>query len=200
MQGCKSLIRRIWPYKILPRDDDDIKADLLKIMRHFGRNSNTFDVVVFVPNAGIYLARMFVELFGKSTNINFVAVRRISTVSKDNFLKELVFRKRWLASLMRHVEVFIRLVKFELGIRQKMVTEFEIDFDVKGKTVLVIDDSVETGTTLRLVKKTLLERGVSSVITACISKDLIPDKVDVEYSVYRYALLRTKNSRDYYAT
>ncbi|MCK4627477.1 MAG: phosphoribosyltransferase, partial [Sedimentisphaerales bacterium] len=68
------------------------------------------------------------------------------------------------------------------------------------KKILVIDDSVDTGTTLKMVKSALMEKRVQSVSTACISNHLVPDKVDVDYSVYRYSLLRTKNSRDYYAT
>ena len=46
---------KFWPYKILKRDDNGIKADLNDIMQHFATRDLTFDMVVFVPNAGYYL-------------------------------------------------------------------------------------------------------------------------------------------------
>jgi hypoxanthine-guanine phosphoribosyltransferase len=81
-----------------------------------------------------------------------------------------------------------------------MVEATTMEFSVKDKKVLVIDDDVATGTTLSLVKSTLLEHGASSVTTASISNHFLPDEIKVDYSVYKYKLLRTKNSRDYYAT
>jgi hypoxanthine-guanine phosphoribosyltransferase len=75
-----------------------------------------------------------------------------------------------------------------------------VDFDVRNKRVLVIDDDIAIGTTLELVKSTLLKHGASSVTTATISNHFLPDKIKVDYSLYCYALLRTKNSRDYYAS
>ena len=84
---------RLWPYRILKRDDDDIKNDLRNIMRHFAQKSQSFDMIVFVPNAGKYLSRLFVEIFDGSFEINFMTARRASTVSKDNNLKQLIFKK-----------------------------------------------------------------------------------------------------------
>lgn len=191
---------RLWPYRVLKRDDEDIKADLSNIMQHFVTRGRVFDIIVFVPYAGKYLNELFVEKFDNSFDIDFVTVRRASTVSQDNLFKKFVFKRKWLSDVMRHLDVLFRLIKYKLGIRQKMVAELAIDFDVKDKRVLVIDDDIATGTTLSLVKTCLLERGASSVTTATISNHFLPDKINVDYSVYRYVLLRTKNSRDYYAT
>lgn len=196
----KEFVMKLWPYRILRRDDDGIKIDLNKIVQYFVAKELSFDMIVFIPNAGCYLSELFVEMFDNSFEVNFVTIRRASTVVKSNLAKEFIFRRKWLSNIMRHFEVLLRLVKLKLGIRQKMATELEIDFDVANKIVLVIDDSVDTGTTLRMVKSALLENGARSIVTACISNHLVPDKVDVDYSVYRYRLLRTKNSRDYYAT
>jgi len=80
-----------------------------------------------------------------------------------------------------------------------METVLDVGFNVGGKKVLIIDDSVDTGTTLSMVKSALLKKGAESVSTACVSNHLLPDKVGVDYSVYTYALLRTRNSRDYNA-
>lgn len=190
---------KFWPYKILKRDDNGIKADLNDIMQHFATRDLTFDMVVFVPNAGYYLNELFSEIFDDSFEKNFVTVRRASTVSKTNFAKEFIFRRKWLSDVMRHFEVLVRLVKFKLGIRQKMSAKPEIDFNVADKRVLVIDDSVDTGTTLRIVKSALFEKGASSVTTACISNHLVPEQTTVDYAVYSHTLLRTKNSRDYNA-
>lgn len=189
-----------WPYKISKRNDNDIKADLKDIMQYFARKHQAFDMIVFVPYAGIYLRDMFVELFGKSFNINFVSVRRASTISQNNFVKRYIFKVKMFANPMRHIDVLIRHFKYRVGISQKMVVEPEISFNVKGKNILVIDDDVATGITLDAVKSILLKHNAASVTTACISNHFLPDEIDVDYSVYRYVLLRTKNSRDYYAT
>jgi UDP-N-acetylglucosamine transferase subunit ALG13 len=190
---------RFWPYRILKRDDEGIGADLESIMEHFKLQGQVFDMVIFVPNAGKYLKDLFVGKFGNSFHINFVTVRRASTVRRDNLFKKFIFKSKRLSDFMRHFDVFFRLVKHILGIHQKMLAELAIDFDVKNKRVLVIDDDIATGETLSLVKSSLLEHGASSVTVATISNHFLPDKIFADYSVYRYVLLRTKNSRDYYA-
>jgi phosphoribosylpyrophosphate synthetase len=191
---------KLWPYRILKRDDDGIRADLDSIMQNFALMGQVFDTVVFIPYAGKYLNELFVDKFGDSFDIDFVTVRRASTVKRDNLFKKFIFKRKWLSDVMRHFDVFFRLVKHKLGIRQKMLAELAIDFDVRDKRVLVIDDDIATGETLSLVKSSLLEHGASSVTTATISNHFLPDKINVDYSVYKYVLLRTKNSRDYYAT
>ncbi len=199
LQDKSGPISKIWPYKILSCDDNDIKNNLTNIMEHFQKKGWHFDSVVFVPKAGIYLGRMFCELFDNSYEVNYITARRSSTESKNNWLKRLIFKKKWLANPARHLEVLIRLLKLCLGCRQKMIFQPNADFNVTNKSLLVIDDSVDTGTTLRMVSSALLDKGAKSVTTACISNHLLPDRVNVDYSVYRYKLLRTKNSRDYYA-
>ena len=192
--------KKIWPYKILKLDDEDIKNDLKNIILHFAKNDKIFDMVVFVPYAGLYLSELFTQIYNDTYEVNFMTVRRASTVSKDNYLKKFIFKKEWLSDLIRHLEVLWRLKKHYLKLGQKMVKKSTVDFDVGDKNVLVIDDDVATGMTLSIVKSALLKRGASSVTTASISNHLLPDKIKVDYSVYRYKLLRTKNSRDYYAT
>lgn len=191
---------RLWPYRILKREDCDIKADLAAIMEHFAAEGETFDMVVFVPHAGIYLGELYAQIHNGSCEVNFMTVRRASTVSQENVLKKFIFKRKWRSDIMRHVDVLWRLIKHRLGLGQKMVVEITVDFAVKGKDVLVIDDDIATGMTLAIVKSTLLERGASSVTTASISNHFLPDEIEVDYSVYKYKLLRTKNSRDYYAT
>ena len=191
---------KLWPYRILKRDEEGIKADLKNMMQHLATEGLTFDMVVFVPYAGKYLSELYAQIYDGSCQLNFVTVRRASTVSKDNLLKKFIFKRKWLSDIMRHVDVLLRLIKYKLGLNQKMVVEPTVDFDVRDKKVLVIDDDVATGTTLAIVKSALLERGASSVTTASISNHFLPNEIKVDYSVYRYALLRTKNSRDYYAT
>jgi len=190
---------KLWPYKILKRDDDDIKTDLKKIIQHFVAQGQAFDMTVFVPNAGRYLGELFAQIYNGSCEMNFVTVRRASTVLQENFLKKFIFKRKCLSDIMRHVDVLWRLIKHKLGLGQKMVFDATVDFAVKGKDVLVIDDDIATGTTLAIVKSILLERGASSVATASISNHFLPNKIKVDYSVYKYKLLRTKNSRDYYA-
>ncbi len=192
-------LARLWPYKILQRDDEGIRTDLRNILEHFARAGCQFDLIVFIPNAGLYLREMFQSISDGSTPVGFVTVRRVSTVSKNGRLKTFVFNRRILSDVLRHVEVLLRLVKSRIGSRQRMVVEFDIDFDPQGKRVLVIDDSVDTGTTMNMVAELLSSRGASSISTACISNHLMPNAIRVDYAVYRYRLLRTRNSRDYHA-
>ena len=166
-------------------------------MEHFAAKGETFDMIVFVPNAGKYLSQLFVEIFDGSFEINFVTARRASTVLKDSLLKKFIFQRKWLSDIFRHVDVLLRLIKYRLGIKQKMIAEPMVDFDISNKKVMVIDDDVATGITLEMVKFTLLKHGASSVTTASISNHFLPNEIDTDYSLYRYALLRTKNSRDY---
>jgi hypoxanthine-guanine phosphoribosyltransferase len=189
----------VWPYRILTRDDEGVAADLRRIVDHFAVNDGAFDHVVFIPNAGIYLSERLAAVVDGTVDVRFVTVRRASTVSKIGPLKAFVFKSRILSNAMRHVEVLVRRVKYALGSKQKMVADFDLDFDPQGKSILVIDDSVDTGTTIRMVKQMLCARGAATVATACISNHLVPEKVPVDYAVYRYRLLRTKNSRDYHA-
>lgn len=194
----KSMMR-LWPYRILSRDDEEIKDDIKNIMQHFTAKDKTFDMVIFVPYAGLYLAKLFSQIYKGYYKVNFITARRVSTVTKTKFLKRSIFKRKWLSDFMRHIDVLLRLTKYTLGLRQKMVAETKLDFDVRNKKVLVIDDDVATGTTLEMVKFILLKHGASSITTASISNHFLPDKIKIDYSVYKYKLLRTKNSRDYYA-
>jgi hypoxanthine phosphoribosyltransferase len=192
-------IMKFWPYHIVDKDDDDIKKDLRNIMEHFKRIGMEFDIIVFIPNAGIYLSQLFKEIYGETISVRLLTVRRVSTVAQENWFKRLVFTKRWLAFLMRHTEVLFRLIKHRLGCSHKRIIE-PITFDVRDKKILVIDDSVDTGTTLNTVKSILVENGAQSIQTACITNYLLPYEVHVDYAVGIHVLIRTKNSRDYYAT
>jgi UDP-N-acetylglucosamine transferase subunit ALG13/adenine/guanine phosphoribosyltransferase-like PRPP-binding protein len=187
----------LWPYRILRRDDEGIRADLLDIVEHFCTDGPTFTQIVFIREAGTYLGEMFAGCYDGRADVGFVTVRRASTVASRHQFKDFVWRRRWLSDVMRHVEVFVRLIRVRLGCGQKMVADVDLDFDPKGKHILVIDDSVDTGTTMNIVRSLLFEKGAALVRTACISNHLVPEKVFVDYAVYRHRLLRTRNSGDY---
>jgi len=189
----------VWPYSVLQRDDDGISDDLRNIVDHFDRIGYAYDLIIFIPEAGRYLWEMFKGSVDSDVEVAFVTVRRASTTASSHWLKDAVFKRRVLSDVMRHVEVLVRLTKRRFGLKQKMVADLDIDFDPGGRRVLVIDDSVDTGTTMQMVKALLLAKGAHSVKTACISNHLVPDKTHVDYAVYRYKLLRTRNSRDYHA-
>lgn len=190
------LPKSIWPYFILERGDAELKADLKRIIDHF---DGKFDVVVFIPNAGLYLCKLLEEMSEKSYKTGYITIRRALSTSRPNQVKNYIFRRRWLANIVRHIEVFLRLIKTFLMVKRRRVINEFIDFDVDGKRTLIIDDSVDTGTTIRLAKQILLEHGAESVMTSCISNHLLPSRVQVDFSVYQFALLRTKNSKDYAA-
>ena len=187
----------LWPYYVLRRDDEGVREDLRTIMNHFMGIQERFDCVVFIPNAGVYLSDRFKEIYSDIYPVNFVTIRRSSSSQKDRAAFSMIYRKEWLSSLFRHLEVLVRLMKMTFHISHKRTVQQNVDFDVRGKSILVIDDSVDTGTTLAIIKKNMIERGAVKIRTACISNHLRPNTVPVDFSVYRYALLRTKNSRDY---
>lgn len=193
----KGLLKKIWPYYILRREEENLRNDLCILVEHFRKKNIDFDGVVFVPQAGLYLGRLFRQEYGSRWPCYFFTVRRPSTLAPTGRLKEYVFQHRWLADIMRHVEVLIRLVKMAGGVGRRRIMQHTFPDDVRGKKLLVIDDSVDTGATLRHVRETLLQKGAESVMTSCISNHLRPSKVWVDYAVYYYALLRTPNSRDY---
>lgn len=192
----RKFIKLIWPYYILEREDEDLKKDLQVIVEKLEYN---FDIVIFIPNAGIYLHDLFISIYGDRFQTDFITIRRAISSKKNNSIKNFVFKRRWLSNIMRHVEVAMRLIKTILKLKRHRDVDSSIDFQVEGKTVLIIDDSVDTGTTMILAKKMLLDMGASDVKTACISNHLQPRKIPVDCSVYEYALLRTKNSKDYAA-
>ncbi|MFT5295185.1 MAG: UDP-N-acetylglucosamine transferase subunit ALG13 [Colwellia sp.] len=182
-----------WPYYILERGDDELKSDLKLIIEQF---HGEFDIVVFIPNAGTYLHQLFVEVFSNKYITQFITVRRKVSTSKNHIFKDLVFKHRNLSNFMRHVEVFLRLIKGVIKLKRNRVVSFD-GLDVHDKRVLVIDDSVDSGSTMKIVKKAIKDSGAESVMFSCISNHLTPKSVFVDFSVYEYALLRTKNSKDY---
>jgi len=184
----------------LQRDDEGLKADLVSITDHFKGKGIDFDMIVFIPMAGVYLRDLFKGVFGNSIPLALLTIRRASTVEKVGIVKQWIFKHKWASDLMRHCEVLDRLIKLKFKRKQEMVVVPEVNTDVKGKSVLVIDDSVDTGTTMELAKSILLQRGANSVLTACITNHLSPTTVEVDYAVYQYQLLRTVNSRDYDAS
>ena len=59
----------------------------------------------------------------------------------------------------------------------------DLNVDVGGRHVLVVDDILDTGNTLRLVHRQLRARGVKSLKTAVLLRNLdkAPDDVPVEF-------------------
>ena len=190
----RELIKLIWPYYILEREDEDLKKDLQVIV---DKLEPGFEMVIFIPNAGIYLHDLFISIYGDRFQTGYITIRRAISSKKTNSIKKFVFKHRWLSNIMRHVEVAMRLIKTVLNLKRHRNVESSIDLSVEDKQVLIIDDSVDTGTTMIIAKKILLDMGASDVKTACISNHLQPRKVFVDCSVYEYALLRTTNSKDY---
>jgi len=196
---CRRIRRSMWPYEVVRKTDADIERDLRELVMALEGQGRRFDTIVFVPNAGYYLRDMFIRGLGAERNydIRFVSVRRASTVEANSAFHRYVFKRRWLADLLRHVEMVVRLMKRCGGISQKMVRQDHLDFDPRGREILVVDDSTETGTTLSLVKTMLLEAGAASVTTACISNNAPARQEVVDFALTRCRLLRTRASRDY---
>ncbi len=190
------LSKRIWPYYIFERDGEQLKDDLQKIIDFISKDWS-IDVVIFVPNAGLYLHELFTERFGDKYATGFITIRRAATLAGDSKLKAVVFRYKVLSDFARHVEVALRLVKYFLKLKRDRRVQDDMNISAKGKNVLLIDDSVDSGSTIEIGRRMLIESGAQEVKVCCVSNHLYPRKIKTDYSVYEYALLRTKNSRDY---
>ena len=189
----------LWPYHILELSDQELAQDLVRIMTHFKGIGYWPDLLVFVPQAGCHLRDLLLERMPNCCDVAMFSVRRACSLRRPNVLQKFIFRRRTLADIFRHVEVLLRLVKFTLKLRHNRHVEGDADSEVIGKRILIIDDSVDTGSTMRIISGRLIEAGAQEVRTACISNHMLPRKVKVDYAVHEYALLRTPNSRDYYA-
>jgi len=190
---------RLWPYYILQRDDVGLIEDLRNIIDHFERIGFSPELVVFVPQAGCHLQKLFRTAYSDRFATGTFTVRRASSTKPPHAIRRLAYRVQVLADMFRHLQVLPRLLKLKMGWSQKREIKGGIDADVIGKRILVIDDSVDTGTTMRIICERLMQEGAREVRTGCISNHLSPRVVAVDFAVYEYALLRSPTSPDYHA-
>ncbi|MEA4840269.1 MAG: phosphoribosyltransferase [Bacteroidales bacterium] len=79
------------------------------------------------------------------------------------------------AMLNQHLNLEIQLLKLHLrDASQKQIFEKpqlleEIRFEVKGKSILLVEDRVKTGTTLTYAKQLLMQAGAKSVKTFAVN-------------------------------
>lgn len=63
----------------------------------------------------------------------------------------------------------------------------DLDLDVQGRTVLLIDDILESGRTLAFAKDLLSARGASRIYTCVLLRKDVPRAVDVEADFHAFA-------------
>ncbi|MEG1519346.1 MAG: ComF family protein [Clostridia bacterium] len=118
-------------------------------LKEFGE---TIDCVTFIPmskmserSRGYNQSRKMAEMLSKRRKIAFFD--GIIKVKKTATQKTLNFEKR----------------------KQNLKNAFLVMGDVKGKTVLVVDDVTTTGATFDEISKALKKRGATRVLTLCIA-------------------------------
>ena len=91
---------------------------------------------------------------------------------------------RILSSYLKNKNLSVIRVRFYAGqgerTKRPIIIE-EATVDVKGKTLLVVDDVLETGKTLELVKKYFSERGARQVYLAVLIQKKRKQKVSPDF-------------------
>lgn len=99
----------------------------------------------------------------------------------------------FMADLMKHIEIpcmidFMDVSSYGYSAETSGVVKIlkDLDFDISGKDILIIEDVVDTGTTLEYLRKYLKAKKPNSVSVACLLNK--PDRrkveVDVKYLGY----------------
>lgn len=146
------------------------------------------------------------ELSGKQIDVIFSAediARRIETIAQDvaragmqrplvvAILKgSFVFAADLIRALHRtgmSPEVdFITLSSYKSGTKSSGSVEIlrDIETDVQGRDVLIVDDILESGRTLAFAKDLVSARGAHRVLSCVLLKKAVPRAVDIEADHY----------------
>ncbi|OQP85231.1 hypoxanthine phosphoribosyltransferase [Rhizobium rhizosphaerae] len=112
---------------------------------------------------------------GNSDNLLVISVLKGSFI----FAADLI-RAMHEAGIAPEME-FITLSSYGTGTVSRGVTVLkDIDSDVAGRNVLLIDDILESGRTLRFARELMLERGAASVQIAVLLDKRIKREIDFE--------------------
>ncbi len=138
-----------------------------------GKNIEPLYTAETIAARNTELADMIVE--GPHTDLLVIAVLKGAFI----FAADLI-RAMHNTGLAPEVE-FITLSSYGLGtVSQGVKIIKDIDSDVHGRDVLLIDDILESGRTLRFAKELMYERGARNVTIAVLLDKRVKRKVELE--------------------
>lgn len=123
-----------------------------KMMKHI-KVDEQFDIVIGILSGGGFIAEY---------------VRRLHNVPKIGYIKVKNYSDNSYSEQLTHALYGIESsdVECEYGCDVKYLSlTYEKDVDVKGKRVLLVDDTISTGLTIKYAKTLMYDRGAQSVKT-----------------------------------
>jgi hypoxanthine phosphoribosyltransferase len=158
------------------------------------------DIVIYIAKAGYLIGKTMSEVYG-------VPLAGISAVRKGNKLKSII------GPVFSMVPCYVRnkLIELELNSNfHKMDSERHVEFitDINSfpvkdiKNVIIVDDSVDTGYTLKAVKETVRNHFTEAVVrTAGFNVwDKSREVIVTDYALFRNTIIKapmSKDSKDY---
>ncbi|MEO6522690.1 MAG: hypoxanthine phosphoribosyltransferase [Mucilaginibacter sp.] len=104
----------------------------------------------------------------------------------------------FIAELMKYIEIpaqvaFMKLSSYAGGLESKRVItdEFDLNVDIEGRDVILVEDIVDTGNTLRYLIDKLQSRKPASVSTCTLLYK--PDAVELEISELKHVGFEIEN-------
>jgi phosphoribosylpyrophosphate synthetase len=137
-------------------------------------------IVVGIANGGLMVAKIVAETLDSSFEI--IGIRRSGTGLKRKIGKYdwIVCVAESLLQIRILIPVWRRLInkmkKLEMDAPAEVSTESEQSHtSFKGKHVILVDDCIESGQTIRQAKKSLLEAGAKAVTTGVLTLKKLKD-------------------------
>lgn len=92
----------------------------------------------------------------------------------------------WMVDLMKNIHLdveidFMACSSYGAATKSSGVVKInkDLDYDIKGKNVIIVEDIVDSGTTLAYLKKYLANRGTKSVSICCMLDKPEGRKIDI---------------------
>lgn len=179
-------------------DFDEQSLSLYKLVKSDGYNP---ELVISIATGGDFV----VESFNLPSEIKSYSIKkqRVSTKTKDGaswFFYVLNKMPLFVANVLRRVEHAIRCWRFDVGYENKEncnCISYGIDFYPDVKRILIVDDAVDTGETLRCICHCVQDLYQTAEIRTAVIVTTIKDSYfKPYYSLYENVLVRFPWSKD----
>lgn len=147
------------------------------------QEENQIEVIFSSETIAERIAALALEIQGiKSDNLLVVAVLKGSFIFAADLIRALHE-----AGVSPEVD-FITISSYRRGTQSSGKVEIlrDIDVDVEGRHVLLVDDILESGRTLAFAKDLLVARGAADVSTCVLLRKDVPRAVDVEADFHAF--------------
>ncbi len=186
--------------KVITFDNKNIADSAMKLTDAMVSAGITPDVVIGIRTGGGYIADAVMKvLSGKHCRPLYIEafLQRSSTPRKKRLLSGILpFFPTWILDRLRIIESYMlaRNVK-----NDAVLPEVMFSGEISGGKILVVDDAIDSGRTMKAVLDSLVERGVSrdDIFTAVITVTTDSPLIKPDYYIYNKTLIRFPWSIDY---